>query len=105
MRYILTIALTVFLLSACTAPEPDSPAREIKFHVAGMYCDGCVTAITDHMSKLDGAMDVHVSLDDSLVTATFPGNKIPTETELSELMVLLGYTYIPIEEANVDTDQ
>lgn len=105
MRNFLTTALTIVLLAACTTPEPDAPAREIKFHVAGMYCDGCVSAITDHMGKLDGAMEIHVSLDDSLVTARFPGNKIPSSEELSELMELLGYTYIPIEEANVDTDQ
>ena len=105
MRSILLLSLTILLLSACSAPQSESPAREIKFNVAGMYCDGCVKAITDHMSKLDGASEVHVTLHDSLVSATFPENKIPSETELIELMELLGYTYIPIEEAHVDTDQ
>ena len=97
MKNILTILIALFLVGCATEPQ-NVPKKEISFHVAGMYCDGCVTAITDRMSKLEGAEDVMVTLDDSLVVVKFPENKIPSDETLTTLIEELGYQIVLEEE-------
>ena len=97
MKNILTILIALFLVGCTTEPQ-NVPKKEISFHVAGMYCDGCVTAITDRMSKLEGAEDVMVTLDDSLVVVKFPENKIPSDETLTTLIEELGYQIVLEEE-------
>lgn len=95
----ITFLLALLFVLGCSPEAPDVQKREISFHVAGMYCAGCVAAITDKMQKLDGAEDVRVTLEDSLVVASFPENKIPSQEELSTLLEELGYTLVPGEES------
>jgi copper chaperone len=87
------LILVLSLFAACTG-EPELPVEEIRFHVSGMYCDGCVKAVTVELERLDGLSDVQVSLEDSSVVFKAPQNKIPTNQQLSELMEELGYTAI-----------
>jgi copper chaperone CopZ len=98
MKNVLTLLIALFFIGCASDPQ-DVPKKEISFHVAGMYCEGCVTAITDRVSKLDGAEDVMVTLDDSLVVVKFPEDKMPSDETLSALIEELGYQIVLEEEA------
>lgn len=97
MKSIAIIVVSLLLFSACSAqPEPEI-TREIKFNVAGMYCDGCVTAIDQRMKKFEGAENVSVTLADSTVIATFPESKVPSDEELTKMLEEMGYSYVKQE--------
>jgi len=98
MKKSLLIVLLVSWLFSCTSEVKDLPidvpTEEVSFNVVGMYCDGCVKAIGERMKKIDGATDVTVTLKDSLVVFNIPGNKIPSDTELSAMLEELGYSLV-----------
>jgi copper chaperone CopZ len=98
MKKILLLALLFAGIFSCTSEVQDLPnevpTEEVSFNVVGMYCDGCVKAIGDRMKKIDGATDVRVTLKDSLVVFKIPGDKIPSDTELSAMLEELGYSLV-----------
>ena len=98
MKNVLTLLIALFFIGCASEPQQVSK-KEISFHVAGMYCEGCVTAITDRVSKLNGAENVMVTLDDSLVVVKFPEDKMPSDETLSALIEELGYQIVLEEEA------
>jgi len=94
MKILAILFTSLLLFAGCSVDTEPEITREIKFNVAGMYCDGCVKAIDQRMNKLEGAQNVKVSLVDSLVIATFPESKVPNDEELSSMLEEMGYTYV-----------
>lgn len=99
---LLSLFCATILFTGCTQNEPDLPVEEVSFHVAGMYCDGCVKSISDKMKKIDGATDVRVTLKDSLVVFNIPKNKIPADNELAEMLEELGYELVTEKPTSSD---
>jgi len=90
----IVVLIGILIFVGCSATQTQEANREIRFNVAGMYCDGCVKAIDQRLNKLDGASNVSVTLQDSLVIATFPESKIPSDQELSKMLDEMGYTLV-----------
>lgn len=88
---ILSLLPLFFVLIHCSS-QPEVPLEEVRFHVSGMYCEGCVLAVTVELERLDEVRDVRVTLEDSLIVFTVPQNRIPTNQHLSEIIEELGYT-------------
>jgi copper chaperone CopZ len=84
------LIISVLLVAACSnSEEPET--RQIVFNVEGMYCAGCVGAITNEIQRIDGASNISVTLDDSLVVFDIPSNKIPDQQTLRKAIEDLGY--------------
>jgi copper chaperone CopZ len=82
--------LTLFAVVACTQTD-EVEIRQIVFNVEGMYCAGCVGAITNEIQRIDGVSNVSVSLEDSLVVFNVPSNKMPSDESLRKTIEDLGY--------------
>jgi copper chaperone CopZ len=98
MKTLFVLIAVLVMLSGCSIQSEPVATREIKFNVAGMYCDGCVKAIDQRMNRFEGAQNVSVTLEDSTVIATFPESKIPSDEELQTMLEDMGYSYIKPEE-------
>ncbi len=84
-----------FLFLSCTSEkQPEPELQEVSFHVSGMYCDGCVKAITVELQRIEGLSGVKVTLKDSLVVFNAAEENIPSKEKLSALMEELGYEAI-----------
>jgi copper chaperone CopZ len=99
MKPIVILVSLLLLFTACSTDSEPEVTREIKFNVAGMYCDGCVKAIDQRMKKFEGAENVSVTLADSSVIATFPESKVPSDEDLIKMLEEMGYSYIKQEGA------
>lgn len=97
MKTLAILLTSLLLLAGCSSDTEPEITREIKFNVAGMYCDGCVKAIDQRMNKFEGAQNVSVTLVDSSVIASFPESKVPSDEELSAMLEEMGYTYVKQE--------
>lgn len=99
MKALALVVISLLFLFSCTSNPEVETTREIKFNVAGMYCDGCVKAIDQRMNSFEGAENVSVTLADSTVIATFPESKVPSDEELSAMLEEMGYSYVKQEGA------
>lgn len=99
MKTLFALIIVFFMFSGCINQSEPEAIREIKFNVAGMYCDGCVKAIDQRMNSFEGSQNVSVTLEDSTVFATFPESKIPSDEELETMLEEMGYTYIKQEKS------
>lgn len=85
------IFAAILLFSACgSQSEPEK--REVVFTVGGMYCESCVSAVTNEMNRIDGVSDVNVTLTDSTVVFSAPDNKMPDQERIKRSIEALGYT-------------
>lgn len=98
MKTIALFVTSLILVTACSSDTVPEITREIKFNVSGMYCDGCVKAIDQRMTKFEGAQNVSVTLADSTVIATFPESNVPSDEELQAMLEEMGYSYVKLEE-------
>lgn len=98
MKIVAVLLTSLLMFAACSSNQEPEITREIRFNVAGMYCDGCVKAIDQRMNKFEGVQHVSVTLEDSTVIATFPESKVPNDKELSDMLEEMGYSYIKLEK-------
>lgn len=68
MRRLTPLLLALLLPVACSDASDDarvstSAPVALRFQVDGMHCEGCVTAITDKVKRVDGVVDCRVRLD------------------------------------------
>lgn len=98
MKTLFILISALLMLSGCANQTEPEATREIKFNVAGMYCDGCVKAIDQRMNSFEGAQNVSVTLEDSTVIATFPESKVPSDEQLQTMLKEMGYSYVKPEE-------
>lgn len=75
------------------APAASADAAQttvLRFAVEGMHCDGCVNAITDTVSRLEGVTACEVSLDEKSAAVTV--NDPALAAKITEEINALGYT-------------
>jgi copper chaperone len=53
-------------------------SSELTYHVPGVSCEHCRTAITDEVDKVEGVESVHVDLEGKIVTVR--GESVSDET-------------------------
>jgi copper chaperone len=99
LSYVVAVLLTAFGLIACSSAE-EHDIRQVVFTVEGMYCEGCVGAVTNEIQRIDGATNISVTLDDSLVVFSVPSNKMPSDEALRKAIEDLGY----IVHLNTDSE-
>jgi len=76
--------------SAPAAAADVAQTTVLRFAVEGMHCDGCVNAITDTVSRLEGVTACEVSLDEK--SATVSVNDPALAAKIIEKINALGYT-------------
>jgi copper chaperone CopZ len=99
-----SVILPACLLLACLPPacgDADGDARvtstapvALRFQVDGMHCDGCVQAITDKVSHVEGVVDCRVSLEnrEAVVAVRNPDAGAAAQ----QAMERLGYKVKPL---------
>ncbi|MFM7806361.1 MAG: heavy-metal-associated domain-containing protein [Planctomycetota bacterium] len=106
MRRLATLArpfalTAISCLACCTESGKPEPAVALRYQVDGMHCDGCVQAITDKVTHLDGVTACRVSLQDRRADISVRDETMaPTVQKAIET---LGYKVKPIEPARPDT--
>jgi copper chaperone CopZ len=89
----------LFLLPACgsqTDPRVSSTVPVVyRYSVKGMHCQGCVDAITDKVTHIDGVVDCQVNLQEQ--SATVAVRSAAVEPQVRSGMERLGYTVAPSE--------
>ena len=66
----------------------DARISELCFEVDAMHCDGCRSAISKHVGRIEGVADVDVDLDSHLVTVR--GEEL-AEQVVRDAIALAGY--------------
>lgn len=88
----LLIIFTAFVLITACGSQSELEKREVVFTVGGMYCESCVSAVTNEMNRIDGISDINVTLSDSTVVFSAPENNIPDQQRIKRSIEALGYT-------------
>ncbi|MDZ4660202.1 MAG: heavy-metal-associated domain-containing protein [Pseudomonadota bacterium] len=78
------------LLFASVANSEASLSKKSCYKVEGMTCAACTTTTKASIKKLDGILDVKVSLDAKSATVIFDSSKT-TETKIKERIDFIGY--------------
>lgn len=89
------LLLTAPWLTGCAqqpAASPSRPAQPVtrEFAVAGMSCEGCVSSITDALTKIPGVQSATVSLEQKKAVVVADPAQVPTEKIEAEIAGL-GY--------------
>lgn len=80
---------------AAATPATASAPETLVLGVQGMHCDGCATAISTKVGRVDGVQSCEVSLDEG--TAAVVADPKSFE-EVRDAIAGLGYTIVPAPE-------
>ena len=87
-------------LACCSESRKPESAVALQYQVDGMHCDGCVQAITDKVTHLDGVTACRVSLQDR--RADISVRDEATAPSVQKAIETLGYKVKPIQPASPD---
>lgn len=100
----ISIVALVLVLSACSAPAPDTTndtaapmvqaAETITLSISGMDCDGCVKSVTEAIKGVEGVSEVEVSLESN--TAVIKGLSVDL-MKLTAAIDEAGYGATPFD--------
>ena len=88
-------------LACCTESRKPELAVALQYQVDGMHCDGCVQAITDKVTHLDGVTACRVSLQDRRADVSVRDRSMAPSVQ--KAIETLGYKVKPIEPTRPDT--
>jgi copper chaperone CopZ len=93
------VVLVVLVVVAVSAGACNrSTVVEASFTVEGMHCDGCSSAITEALSKVDGVTTASADHVTGSAKATYDSSGATTE-ELTTAIEDLGYTVTGVKTA------
>lgn len=96
---IVVLAATLATAAAQRGSETEKEAAVTSlFHVEGMTCGGCETAVKTVVKKLDGVEKVDASHRDKQATVTYDRAKVTSE-QIVAAIERLGYKAELVEEA------
>lgn len=94
MRQNLHLMMSVLLVVAFSFPLAAAGSPDVvhtTFVVEGMHCDGCSSAITATLKKIDGVSEASADHEAGVAEATYNPRKADIE-ELKAAIEKLGYT-------------
>jgi Cu+-exporting ATPase len=72
--------------------EGASPPAEVHLSISGMHCESCVSALTQGLEAVPGALEAGVSLDRACARVVVPADRARTiRPALVEAVTGLGY--------------
>jgi copper chaperone CopZ len=103
------LILPLLLSLACLPVACDDSGRDarvtsaapvaLRFQVDGMHCEGCASAITEKVSRVDGVVDCRVSLENREASVAVRGAE--TGPAVQAAIERLGYKVKPLTEPSV----
>ncbi|NBX25489.1 MAG: heavy-metal-associated domain-containing protein [Planctomycetes bacterium] len=96
-----SILLAALLPAACDRSDPLAARTTtaapvvIRLQVDGMHCQGCVDAITDKVTRVEGVVDCRVSLEQR--QADVAVRESTTAPEVRKAIERLGYKVTPLQ--------
>lgn len=91
--YILSIAMImIFVGSSAVLAQENTKKTYIQIRVDGLSCPFCAYGLEKKLKKVDGAANLHIELEDGLVSLDVPMDKKPTEASLKKVVTNAGFT-------------
>lgn len=89
----MVIAFLVFnLMSLPLLAQDGSDKTYIQIRVDGLSCPFCAYGLEKKLKKVDGATDLHIELEEGLVSFAVPKDKKPTVELLRKVVTDAGFT-------------
>ena len=97
------VPIILLILNFAAPLVADSPPDTVRttFQVTGMHCDGCSSAITATLEKMNGVIEVSADHEKGVAEAVYRPRKVEVE-ELKTEIEKLGYTVSGMETETVD---
>lgn len=90
---ILAISSIIILLSCTGALAQETTDKTyIQIRVDGLSCPFCAYGLEKKLKKVDGATDLHIELEEGLVSFAVPKDKKPTVESLRKVVTDAGFT-------------
>lgn len=90
---LMVIALMAFsLMNISLMAQEDTGKTYIQIRVDGLSCPFCAYGLEKKLKKVDGATDLHIELEEGLVSFVVPKDKKPSVESLRKVVTDAGFT-------------
>jgi len=90
---VLIITLIISLQNSSSAiAQNKADITYIRIRVDGLSCPFCAYGLEKKLKKVDGAANLHIELEEGIVTLEVPKDKKPTAESLKKVVTDAGFT-------------
>ena len=91
--YLIILASVFCTFLVDTALAQDTTAiTYIQIRVDGLSCPFCAYGLEKKLKKVDGAANLHIDLEEGIVSLDVPSDKKPSEDDLRKVVTDAGFT-------------
>ena len=95
----LILSIIVFAILGLTSTFAQT--KYVSVRVDGLSCPFCAYGLEKKFSKIDGAKDIKIDVDNGLLTFNMVNNKVVTEEEIQKRVKQAGFTPKEISFSNL----
>ncbi len=92
LQLIIMALLVLSAIASATAQEARAERAYIQIRVNGLSCPFCAYGLEKKLKKIDGQKNLHIALEEGLVTLDVPADKKPDPETIRKIVTDAGFT-------------